>query len=123
MNGQNNTPRSLDGYSVGREDKMVNISGMFLPHVDEILGQCYGVRVARDSDGSVSAATLSLFAIRYPDHSSGYLSDLCDLGAALEMIFMLHIKYYKKCHILGFVSIYFLTFLSNNTVFTLYPFK
>lgn len=54
-----------------------------LPHVDEILSQGDGVRVAGNGDGPVRAATLAFLAVRYPDHSAGYLTDLGYLSTAL----------------------------------------
>lgn len=54
-----------------------------LPHVDEILSQGDGVRVAGYGDGPVRTATLAFLAVRYPDHSAGYLTDLGYLSTAL----------------------------------------
>lgn len=48
-------------------DYLIN---MYLPHVNEILGEGHGVRVARDRDSPVSAATFAFLAVRYSDHSA-----------------------------------------------------
>lgn len=53
------------------------------PHVDEILGERHGVRIAGDGDGAIRGGALALFAIANAYHGTGYLAYLGDLGAAL----------------------------------------
>lgn len=60
------------------ENKMVN-----LPHVDEILGEGNGVRVAGNGDGAVGGSALALLTITDADHGAGYLAYLRDLGTSL----------------------------------------
>lgn len=53
------------------------------PHVDEVLGERDRVRIAGYGDGPVGDAILAVVAVGDADHGAGYLTDLCDLGAAL----------------------------------------
>lgn len=48
---------------VGKELNGFLLISIDLPHVDEVLSQGHGVRVARNGDGPVSAATFTLLAI------------------------------------------------------------
>ena len=50
------------------------LSLQHLPHVDQILGQSNGLRVARDGDGPVQVGGgVPVLAVGDPDHGSAYL--------------------------------------------------
>lgn len=59
---------------------------ILLPHVDKILGKRNRVWVSGDCDGAICGPALALFAVGYPNHSAGYLTDLGDLSASLELL-------------------------------------
>jgi hypothetical protein len=53
------------------------------PHVDQILSECNGIGIAADGDCTIGVAAFALLAIRDPNHGTGYLTDLGNLGSAL----------------------------------------
>ena len=56
-----------------------------LPHVDQILGQSHGLRVARDGDGPVQVGGgVPVLAVGDPDHGSGELSAI--MGVRCEVV-------------------------------------
>ena len=70
-------------------DKGVNTDSwrrpLNLPHVDQILGQSHGLRVARDGDGPVQVGGgVPVLAVGDPDHGSGELSSI--MGLRCEVV-------------------------------------
>ena len=52
-----------------------------LPHVDQILGQSHGLRVARDGDGPVQVGGgVPVLAVGDPDHGAAYLPRMTSLS-------------------------------------------
>lgn len=58
-------------------------AALYSPHVDEILCQRHGVRIAGYGDRAVCCSTLSLLAVTDSDHGAGDLTDLGDFSTAL----------------------------------------
>lgn len=59
-----------------------NQSDLYVPHVDQILGESDRVRVTGNRDGPVGDSALSVVAVRDSDHRARNLSDFGDFGAA-----------------------------------------
>lgn len=53
------------------------------PHVDQILRQRDGVRIAADGDGAIGVAALAFLAVGDANHGAADLSDFGDFGATL----------------------------------------
>lgn len=57
---------------------------VYLPHIDEILCQCHGVRIPSYSNRAIRCSAFPFLTVADSDHGARDLTDLGDLGTALS---------------------------------------